>query len=34
MMKTYHHYFGEYPFPEDGYKLIRRRTPGWSTRPQ
>ena len=32
MIEAYQHYFGEYPFIKDGYKLVRRLTRGWSTK--
>jgi aminopeptidase N len=34
MIEAYTHYFGEYPFKKDGYKLIQGLIPAWSTRPQ
>ncbi len=33
MMETFQHYFGEYPFIKDGYKLVQVPYSGWSTNP-
>jgi len=34
MLKAFEHWFGPYPFYEDGFKLVEVPTPEWSTRAQ